>query len=90
MHEGESGSNAYSREGEHFTALHLKQGDNALWKHCLIAIFHESSWHLPALLGPPGEWGCEDQEEQGTADEQQGSTPPAPGGEGCADPRIEQ
>ena len=89
MHEGESGSNAYSREGKHFTALHLKQGDNALWKHCLIAIFHESSWHLPALLGPPGEWGCEDQEEQGTADEQQGSTPPAPGGEGCADPRIE-
>ena len=36
-YEGESGSNGYSRGGEHFTALDLKQEDNALWKHCLVA-----------------------------------------------------
>ena len=36
-YEGESGSNGYSRGGEHLTALYLKQEDNALWKHCLVA-----------------------------------------------------
>ena len=36
-YEGESGSNGYSRGGEHSTALELKQEDNALWKHCLVA-----------------------------------------------------
>ena len=36
-YEGESGSNGYSRGGEHLTALDLKQEDNALWKHCLVA-----------------------------------------------------
>ena len=36
-YEGESGSNGYSRGGEHSTALELMQEDNALWKHCLVA-----------------------------------------------------
>ena len=36
-YEGESGSNGYSRGGEHLAALELKQEDNALWKHCLVA-----------------------------------------------------
>ena len=36
-YEGESGSNGYSRGKEHSTAQDLKQEDNALWKHCLVA-----------------------------------------------------
>ena len=36
-YEGETGSNGYSRGKEHQCALELKQEENALWKHCLVA-----------------------------------------------------
>ena len=36
-YEGETGSNGYSRGKEHQNALVLKQEENALWKHCLVA-----------------------------------------------------
>ena len=51
-YEGESGSNGYSRGGEHFTALDLKQEDNALWKHCLVAHGGERVEFSMKVVGP--------------------------------------